>query len=541
MRLKTFFLSFIVILTTWAGINFAISIAQRTIVQRVSTIEKLHKEAIERGHLLRKSSDDLARLSRRYVIKKSEIDKINYNYIISIRNGDLPYPENYSIAYWDLVSGGVIKKPKFKTKQGIPLEQRVLELDLSVDEYAKYREARAFANKLSRLEQHAMHMVDGYYDDGSGAFTKHEEPDQQRAIDLVFGEEYLQLKSKMMEYLRDYDQLIELRTANLARKYDGYSRFLLDFNIYMSIFLIALLVVSICIMIMHYYSRFSKIMTAIDVLKMGDASISINVSGNDEIGKLASAINMMITTLQTAMTQLQTRATDSEKEKLHTKILLNKSDSVIKSIMPASIASRMLNGEQLIAETYPEVTVLFADIVGFTTLSANLGPDRTIRLLNDIFGMLDKAADQYNLEKIKTIGDCYMVVGGVPKREPLHCQNAALFGLLALSLVKDYSEKTGISVRLRIGMHTGTVAAGVIGRSKLSFDIWGDTVNQASRFESSGLPDKIHASESVHIRLQDDFNFEARGDIELKGKGYTKSWFLVENKTQPTNIPYVQK
>lgn len=155
--------------------------------------------------------------------------------------------------------------------------------------------------------------------------------------------------------------------------------------------------------------------------------------------------------------------------------------------------------------------------------------------------MLDKAADQYNLEKIKTIGDCYMVVGGVPKREPLHCQNAALFGLLALSLVKDYSEKTGISVRLRIGMHTGTVAAGVIGRSKLSFDIWGDTVNQASRFESSGLPDKIHASEAVHIRLQDDFNFEARGDIELKGKCYTKSWFLVENKTQPTNVPYVQK
>jgi len=184
----------------------------------------------------------------------------------------------------------------------------------------------------------------------------------------------------------------------------------------------------------------------------------------------------------------------------------------------------------MIAETFPEVTILFADIVGFTALSAQLGPIMIVNMLNDVFGRFDDLAAKYGLEKIKTIGDCYMLVGGIPDRSPTHCQQVAEFSLAALKSFREYSAGSVQPLSIRIGIHTGTVVAGIVGKQKFSYDLWGDVVNTASRYESTGVPNRIHVSEGVKIRLADDYEFEDAGMVALKGGGTAESWFLVGRK-----------
>jgi adenylate cyclase len=208
----------------------------------------------------------------------------------------------------------------------------------------------------------------------------------------------------------------------------------------------------------------------------------------------------------------------------------NNSEKLLHNILPAVIAQRLQNGEEMIAETFPEVTVLFADIVGFTELATHLGPHEIVSMLNDIFGRFDELVEEYRLEKIKMIGDCYMVVGGVPERSATHCQQVAGFALAALKSLNEYAAGFSRPLQIRIGMHTGTVVAGIVGKRKFSYDLWGDVVNVASRYESTSVPNRIHVSDSVRVRLADDFAFEDGGEVDLEGKGMVHSWFLVGQK-----------
>jgi len=178
--------------------------------------------------------------------------------------------------------------------------------------------------------------------------------------------------------------------------------------------------------------------------------------------------------------------------------------------------------------------VFFSDIVGFTDLSAKIGPHATVNMLNELFGKFDELAEKHSVEKIKTIGDSYMVVGGVPNRDPLHCQHIAEFAMEALAFVRGFSETHSFPISMRMGIHTGTVAAGVLGKKKFSYDLWGDVVNIASRFESTSTPDSIHVSETVRLRLADDFAFEDSGTVELKGKGTVRSYYLLGRKETAT-------
>ena len=147
--------------------------------------------------------------------------------------------------------------------------------------------------------------------------------------------------------------------------------------------------------------------------------------------------------------------------------------------------------------------------------------------------------EKHNVEKIKTIGDSYMVVGGVPNRDPLHCQHIANFAIEAEAFMEEYSKTLNFPLKMRVGIHTGTVAAGIVGKKRFSYDLWGDVVNVASRYESTSQPDKIHVSEAVKIRLEDDYIFIDGGMVELKGKGSAKSYFLVGKKSDlPQVIPF---
>ncbi len=204
-----------------------------------------------------------------------------------------------------------------------------------------------------------------------------------------------------------------------------------------------------------------------------------------------------------------------------------KSDALLLNILPRQIADRLKGGETTIVDSLAEVTVLFADLVGFTELTLRLSSVEMVRLLDDVFSAFDLLAEAQGLEKIKTIGDAYMVVGGLPAPRADHAEAIADLALGMLAEVERRSAEFPVPLRLRIGIDTGPVIAGIIGRHKFNYDLWGDTVNTASRMESHGAPGRIQVTESTHHRLRHRYRFEERGDIEVKGKGRLRTWFLL--------------
>jgi len=185
-----------------------------------------------------------------------------------------------------------------------------------------------------------------------------------------------------------------------------------------------------------------------------------------------------------------------------------KSDHLLLSIFPEKIANKLRISDASVADSFENVTILFADIVGFTRFSETMSPSELVDMLDEVFSEFDNLVDKYNIEKIKTIGDAYMAVGGLPTPTAKHCQNVADMALEINQIIKlKFAKK--YNLQLRIGIHTGIAIAGVIGKKKFSYDLWGDSVNIASRFESSGQPEKIHITEQVKNTLGDDYLFES--------------------------------
>jgi class 3 adenylate cyclase len=209
-----------------------------------------------------------------------------------------------------------------------------------------------------------------------------------------------------------------------------------------------------------------------------------------------------------------------------------RSEELLLNILPPSIANRLKLKPGTIADGFTEVTVLFADIVGFTTLAARLPPDRIVGMLNDLFCTFDDLAGQLGLEKIKTIGDSYMVAGGLPEPRADHAEAVAEMALAMLGIVAELAARSGEPLSVRIGIHSGPVVAGVIGKRKFIYDLWGDTVNVASRMESHGLPGRIHVSEVTYQALQYIFEFESRDPIDVKGMGQMKTYLLVGQRAR---------
>ncbi|MEG4346390.1 adenylate/guanylate cyclase domain-containing protein [Microcoleus sp. A003_D6] len=207
-----------------------------------------------------------------------------------------------------------------------------------------------------------------------------------------------------------------------------------------------------------------------------------------------------------------------------------KSEKLLLNILPQAIAERLKKNETTIAEYFPEVTVLFADIVGFTHLATVMPPIDLVELLNQIFSTFDTICDRHGLEKIKTIGDAYMVVGGLPEPRADHAEAIAQMALDMQTEIARFNAKNNQSFSIRIGIHSGPVVAGVIGIKKFIYDLWGDTVNIASRMESHGLPWRIQVSETTYKLVEHKYLFQERGTIEVKGKGGMKTYLLVAKK-----------
>jgi class 3 adenylate cyclase len=200
--------------------------------------------------------------------------------------------------------------------------------------------------------------------------------------------------------------------------------------------------------------------------------------------------------------------------------------TLLHNVLPPSIAARKLAGEAPIVDNFIEAGLLFADVAGFTSLSARLDSTQVVAMLGDLFSRFDSIIAQHGLEKIKTIGDCYMVAAGIPHPLPGHLNRLAQAALQMLAETNGVRAPDGSQIAIRIGMHAGPVTAGVIGEAKFIFDVWGDTVNTASRMESHGVAGRIQVTDTVRAALADDYDFAGPHIIEVKGKGPTRAWFL---------------
>jgi guanylate cyclase len=207
----------------------------------------------------------------------------------------------------------------------------------------------------------------------------------------------------------------------------------------------------------------------------------------------------------------------------------NKSEKLLLNVLPRSIAMQLRGNHKTIAEHYPQASVLFADVVGFTPMTADLAPEVMVERLNSIFSRFDTLVDKYDLEKIRNIGDNYMVASGVPSIRHDHAQALARLALEMVAITESDHEHES-NIRFRLGINSGPVIGGVIGRKKFSFDIWGEVVNTASRMESHGIPGRIQVTQATYEILKSEFLFERRGRSRIKGIGEMETWFLLKER-----------
>ena len=206
----------------------------------------------------------------------------------------------------------------------------------------------------------------------------------------------------------------------------------------------------------------------------------------------------------------------------------DKLEQLLMNMLPISIATRLQEEGRTFAEAFSECSILFADLVGFTPLSEKRSPQELVSLLNDIFSRFDQLTEEAGLEKIKTIGDAYMVAAGVPESRKDHAEALVRLAHKMLKVIADYD-----GLKVRIGINSGTVVAGVIGKKRFIYDLWGDAVNVAARMESHGLPGAIQITESTRALLGETFEVKERGEMEIKGKGKMKTYIVLEERVPP--------
>ena len=275
-----------------------------------------------------------------------------------------------------------------------------------------------------------------------------------------------------------------------------------------------------------------EINTPLDILMIetrmwlhGTFALLAGLSGLSVFG-IALVIGRLRQTSRELELRVHERTADLEQTNQMLAEAQEKSERLLLNILPETIALRLKEGESSISDGFAEVSILFADIVNFTTLSAQMSPNHLVILLNQIFSAFDQLTEQFGLEKIKTIGDAYMVAGGLPMPRPDHAEAIADMALAMRREIAHLSQTLNHPLYIRIGINSGPVVAGVIGTKKFIYDLWGDTVNIASRMESQGRASGIQIAPATYTHLQGKYTFESRGPIEVKGRGQIETYWL---------------
>ena len=249
-------------------------------------------------------------------------------------------------------------------------------------------------------------------------------------------------------------------------------------------------------------------------MSSGNTTIELPVKSKDEIGLLTKNFNHMVVNLRD-----QREAIEKQIEE-NTKLLLN--------VLPPPIAERLKSGESNIADAYPSESIIFTDLVGFTAWSKGMPAMAVLTMLDELFGSFDEVARELGVEKIKTMGDAYMAVCGLPTPNENHPQVMAKLALGILGKLEGFNRRNGTELKMRVGLHCGPVVAGVVGTSKIIYDLWGESVNMASRMESTGIPNQVQISENFYEAIKAQYKTELRGEITVKGAGQVKTYMLQE-------------
>ncbi|MGL4498612.1 MAG: adenylate/guanylate cyclase domain-containing protein [Planktothrix sp.] len=244
------------------------------------------------------------------------------------------------------------------------------------------------------------------------------------------------------------------------------------------------------------------------------------IQRNDELGDV-------IVTFKTMFEKIHQATLERNQAEAELRLEKDKSEKLLLNILPLAIAEKLKRNQGCIAERFEETTILFADLTDFTGISSRSSPTQIVTILNEIFSEFDRLADKYELEKIKTIGDAYMVAGGIPIPKSNHATAIAEMALEMQQIIQKFRYNDSQLLNLRIGINTGPVVAGVIGLKKFSYDLWGDAVNIASRMESQGLPGQIQVSHTTYQKIKDSYLLEERGIIVIKGKGEMRTYWLM--------------
>lgn len=271
--------------------------------------------------------------------------------------------------------------------------------------------------------------------------------------------------------------------------------------------------------------RLETLVAATAALRAGNYAARSTVEGDDEIARLQADFNAMAVDLERTLRELA-----EEREKLRNE--QERSERLLLNILPRPIAERLKHAPGIIADSFADVTVLFADIVDFTPQAGLLAPEGVVAWLNEVFSAFDQLVEQHGVEKIKTIGDAYMAVCGLTTPRPDHAEVMAELALAMQQTLARFTSPRGEPTRLRIGINTGPVVAGVVGTKKFLYDLWGDAVNLASRMESQGIAGTIQVTEATYLRLRERYTWTERGPVSIKGKGEIRT-YLLAGRTAP--------
>ncbi len=484
---------------------------------------------------LRQSSDDLTRMARLFVATGEERFAEYFEEILSIRMGKKPRPTEYDLVYWDLVDEDG-KRPR-PNGEAISLDDLMVAQGFTVEEFRKLTEARERSDGLVRMEAIAMNAIRGQFVDDTGGFSRAGDSDPELARKIMFGPEYLSAKAQIMTPINEFLQLLDQRTMAEVSDLRARGRRLMVISLVISFAALSLSILSVFWLHRRVLLPLGLVSAATEKVRQGEYEHQVEYLSRDEFGNLVRVFNSMVKETRSSVSELRDSNRSLEEHRKDLEREKQVSEGLLLNVLPAVIAQRLRDGETTIADEFPEVSVMFADLVDFTILSEKLGPFELVQLLNDIFEMFDLRLDEFGLEKIKTIGDCYMVVAGIPVPQVDHAQRIAEFALAVRDDFARFVKERGMKIDLRIGMHSGTAIAGVVGTRKFAYDLWGDVVNVASRIESSGSPGQIHVSDAFMIRVKDSFIFEDHGTVELKGKGPMHTYFLKKKRYQSTQNP----
>ena len=429
----------------------------------------------------------------------------------------------------------LIKHPFTVTRAVDQVEEGVLGIQIEMNELA---DARSF-DEILEHERHMDEQEERVLDNlvvikarflGSAREVEEIEhafvswrPTRQEVVELRLAERYVEaedvVKTKSAGQVDDLLMRLEALKAFAKAKAEEYQARSREIAQRGKLTLIVLLAVGALFAALIGFAITSSIRRPLAELGRAAGDVSAGnldrqaaVHSKDELGQLATVFNGMVRSIRTQTAQIERQNEENEA------LLLN--------ILPGPIAERLKQGEEAIADHFPDVTVLFADIAGFTPISARLPPGELVQILNEIFSAFDEAAKRQGVEKIKTIGDSYMAVTGLT--EPL-ADNAAAMVEMALEMlgaIERINRQRGTAFSLRIGINAGPVVAGVIGRSKFIYDLWGDTVNLASRMESHGIAGRVQVTEEIYQRIKGRYDIERRGEIEIKGKGKMTAYLI---------------